>query len=70
MNIDHVLIVKRFEREINSLVKGTMNRQLTTKKPNVYGSAMSFFFGVKDHFLIGCCSTKIFFARFWPLDCE
>ncbi len=50
MNVDHVVIVKRFEKEINSLMKGTVNRQVTTKKPNMYGSAMSNFFGVKDHF--------------------
>ncbi len=49
MNVDHVVIVKRFEKEINSLVKGNVNRELTTKKPNVYGSAMSNFFGAKDH---------------------
>jgi len=50
VNVDHVIIVRRFEKEINSLMKGTVNRQLTRKKPNVYGSAMSNFFSVKDHF--------------------
>jgi hypothetical protein len=50
VNVDHVVIVKRFEKEINSLVKGIVNRQVTTKKPNVYGRAMSNFFGVKDNF--------------------
>jgi hypothetical protein len=50
MNVDHVIIVNRFEKEINSPVKGIVNKQVTTKKPNVYGSAMSNFFGVKYHF--------------------
>jgi hypothetical protein len=50
MNVDHVIIVNRFEKEINSLVKGIVNKQVTTKKPNVYGSAMFNFFGVKYHF--------------------
>jgi len=41
-------------------VKGIVNRQVTTKKPNVYGSAMSNFLGVKDHFLLDIVQQKYF----------
>lgn len=41
-----------------------MKRQLTTKKPNVYGSAMSTFFGVKYHFWLDVVQQKCFLQDF------
>jgi hypothetical protein len=40
-------------------MKGTINRQVTTQKPNVYGNVMANFFGVKDHFLLDVVQQKI-----------
>jgi hypothetical protein len=45
-------------------MKGTVNRQVTTKKPNMYGSAMSNFFGVKDHFWLDVVQQKYFLQDF------
>ncbi len=51
MDCDHATIVKIFEEEVNALVKGPFEKQLTKKTMNVLGSAISKLFFVKDSFL-------------------
>jgi hypothetical protein len=41
-----------------------VSRELTTKKPNVYGSAMSNFFGAKDHSWLDVVQQKYFLQDF------
>jgi hypothetical protein len=51
-NVDgnHVMIVKKIELELNGLIKRTLEKQLTKKRPNVSDNAISFFFIIKDPF--------------------
>jgi hypothetical protein len=35
VDANHVLIIKRFEEEVNGPIKGTLERQLANKKPKV-----------------------------------
>ncbi len=41
-------IAKKFEKIVISSVKGTMERQLLKKRPNVFGSTIHKKFGVKN----------------------
>jgi hypothetical protein len=51
-NVDgnHAIIVKKIEEELNGLIKGTLENQLTKKRPNVSNNAISNFFTIKDPF--------------------
>lgn len=42
------LLKKKFEEKFNSPMRKRMERQLVKRRLNVYGSAISNFFGVKD----------------------
>jgi hypothetical protein len=48
VNANHDIIEKKFEEKFNSPMRKRMERQLVKKRLNVYGSAISNFFGVKD----------------------
>jgi len=50
VDIDHVLIVKNFEKEVNGPIKKTFEMQLTKKRPNVSNNAISKLFDVKNPF--------------------
>jgi hypothetical protein len=41
VNIEHAIIAKKFEKEINSLIRRIMERQLVKKRPSMFGSAIS-----------------------------
>jgi hypothetical protein len=43
VNIDHAIIAKNFEKEINSLIRRIMKRQLVKKRFRMFGSAIFFF---------------------------
>ncbi len=47
VDVDHFIIVKIFEEEINNEIGRIVERQPTKKKPNVPTSAISVFFVVK-----------------------
>ncbi len=49
MNIDHAIIAKKFEKEVNSLIRRIMERQLMKNRLTMFGSAISNFFDVKNH---------------------
>jgi hypothetical protein len=49
VNANHFIIVKMFEKEVNSPLRGEMNSQLTKNKSHLLGDAIVKFFVVKDH---------------------
>jgi hypothetical protein len=46
----HVLIIKKYEEEVNGLIRGILERQPTKKRFNVLSNAIFHFFVVKDLF--------------------
>jgi len=50
VDVYHVLIIKKFEEEVNGLIRGILERQLTKKRFNVLSNAIFNFFVVKDLF--------------------
>jgi hypothetical protein len=48
--LDHVIVTKRFEEEMNSLLKEINERKLVKKKPDVIGGFISKRFVIKDSF--------------------
>ncbi len=50
MDVYHVLIINKFEEEVNGLIRGILERQLTKKRFNVLSNAIFNFFVVKDLF--------------------
>jgi hypothetical protein len=50
VDYDHATIVKFFEEEVNALVKVPFERQLTKKRMNILGSALSSSFLSKTPF--------------------
>ncbi len=50
MDAEHTLLTKKFEEEVNSLVKSGFERQLTKKWPNVFANEISKFFLLKNPF--------------------
>ncbi len=63
-------IAKKFEKIVIGLVKGTMERQLLEKRPNVFGSATYKKFDVKDYWKKDDVKQKHLFAKPWPFDHE
>jgi hypothetical protein len=49
VNIDHGIIAKKIEKEMNNLIKRLMERQLVKKRPSMFGSAISNFSNVRNH---------------------
>jgi len=70
VNVDHFIIAKKFEEEINNEIIGSVERQPTKKRPNVLASAIFVFFCYNFFFQKWWCATKRLFARPWPFDCE
>jgi hypothetical protein len=52
MNIDHFIIIKMFEEEMNNPLKGEMGKQPTKKNQNPYGNA-----------IVNFCVAKYFFQK-------
>jgi hypothetical protein len=50
LDVDHVLIVKNFEKKKNYNLKSPLERQLTKKRPIINASAIFNFFGAMDHY--------------------
>jgi hypothetical protein len=50
VDVNHFLIYKKFEKEVNSLMKGNVERQLTKKHPNPSKSSISNFLIMKVSF--------------------
>jgi hypothetical protein len=63
MGVNHTIIPKNFEEEINSPMTKIVGKQPSKKKPNVFGNAISKFFCVKDYFKKDDVQEMCFFAR-------
>ncbi len=50
MDVEHIVITKMFEIEVNSLFKGREERQLAKKRVIVSSGSNSKFFSIKDSF--------------------
>jgi hypothetical protein len=50
VKVDHPIIKKMFEEEVNNRLKTEMERQLVTKISNQFGNVIINFFFVKYHF--------------------
>jgi hypothetical protein len=50
VDVNHPIIAKTFEKEVNSQMKGIMENQLTIKRPNVSSNTIFTYFSVKDPF--------------------
>jgi elongation factor P hydroxylase len=50
VDVNHPIIAKTFKTEVNSQVKGIVEKQLAKKRPSVFNNAIYLFFGVKDLF--------------------
>ncbi len=69
-NENHVLIAKKFEKEVNSPMRGSAERQ-PTKKKGLLCLAMQYIIRlVSKIFFKKMIYNKNIFARPWSLDCE
>ncbi len=50
MDVNHPILVKTFEQEVNSQMKRIVENQLAKKRPSVSNNTIYLFFGVKDSF--------------------
>jgi hypothetical protein len=44
VDVDHAILAKSFEEEVNSPLRNVLERQLAKKRPNVFNSKISEFF--------------------------
>jgi len=58
VNVDHFLIAKMFEEEVNNPLRGKMDKLLAKKKSNPFGSVIVNFFVTKDPFQKDYMSPK------------
>ncbi len=49
LDVNHVLIIKFFEKIMNYKLKSPLERRLTKKRPTINASAIFNFFGAMDH---------------------
>ncbi len=60
MNVNHAIIAKIIEEEINSSIINFVERQLTNKRLNVIGTTILFFLLLKIIFKKSMCNKKSF----------
>jgi hypothetical protein len=48
VDVNHVVLYKKFEDVINNFLKGSVERQLVKKCPSIFGSSISNFFVAKN----------------------
>ncbi len=69
MDVEHTLLTKKFEEEVNSLVKSGLEKQLAKKWPNVSANEISKFFLLKILLKKDDVHSKIIFAKPWFVIC-
>ncbi len=69
MFVDHAIIANFFEEDINSPIRGLVERQLIKKRLNVLGIVISIFLMLKILPRKMMCNKKLF-VRFWSFDCK
>ncbi len=60
MDAYHSFIAQRFEKEVNSLLKGTKEKQPSKKRTNPFEGSIFKFFSIKDYFKKKDVSQKEF----------
>jgi hypothetical protein len=50
VDVKHILIAKRFQKEMNNVLKVFEERRPSKKRANMFGGAISKFFFMKDSF--------------------
>ncbi len=50
MNVDHGLVAKLFEDEVNNLLRGKEERPPLKNRSNLFGNFISNFFAIKEPF--------------------
>jgi hypothetical protein len=50
VNANHAIVAKTFEGEINSLLRKTIEKRPTKKRPTLFGNQISIFFATKKSF--------------------
>jgi hypothetical protein len=50
VDVEHTVITKMFEEKVNSLLKGSVEKQSTKKKMIIFNGSISKFFCIKDSF--------------------
>ncbi len=50
VDVEYILIAKKFEEEISSLVRSGLEKQLAKRRPNVSTNEIFEFFSIKDPF--------------------
>jgi hypothetical protein len=50
VDVDHVILAKRFEEEVNFPLRKVFEKQFAKKRPNVFNFEILKFFGAKDPF--------------------
>ncbi len=51
MDVEHILIAKKFEEEVSNPMRSGLEKQLVKKKrPNVFANEIFEIFSTKDHF--------------------
>jgi len=68
-NVDHAIVVKRFEDEVNSLMNEKEDRQLAKKRPNISRGFIFKKFVLKDSFKKIMCNRNSS-LKIWSIDCE
>ncbi len=63
MNVNHGIIVNFFEKEANGPMRGSVKRQLTKKRFNVFDITISNFLGVKNPLKIDDVKHNVFFKN-------
>jgi hypothetical protein len=63
--VDHIIVTKRFQEEMNSLMKEMNERKLVKKKPNVIRELISKIFVIKDSFKKDDVQHKSFWKTFF-----
>jgi hypothetical protein len=48
VDVNHVVLYKKFEDVVNNFLKGNVERQLLKKCPSIFGSSISNFFVAKN----------------------
>jgi len=70
VDVNHVVITKKFEEEISSVVKGVLKRQPTKKTHKVFSNAIQKKIWCKIYFQKEWCATKTIHARPCPFGCK
>ncbi len=64
VNVEHGLIAKKFEDEVNNNTKTRMEKKIVKKMPKKFGSAIFNFLGFVDSFKKDNVNKKIILTRF------